>query len=166
MKSGISSDRVAALIFLTFVLVYGLGGAHLTAALQGDVIGPAFFPRILTVAGIVLGVLLFIGGGEQPGGKAPRTWRDHSTALVPAGILFTYALAFDKAGFLLATVPFLTIMFRYLGYPRWPGAIGYSLLITAIMFGLFHFVLDTRLPHGLLSPALLSQLIQESAWAK
>lgn len=148
MKFSIGSDRIAAMLFLGLVLVYGWGGTQLTASLQGDVIGPAFFPRLLTVLGILLGILLFVQG--VPDAKKEKLAEEGSdiTALVPAAMLLAYALVFEPLGFLLATPLFLVITFRYLGHPSWAGIFGYSAAVTAVVFVLFKYLLDIRLPLG------------------
>ncbi|MDP1537385.1 MAG: tripartite tricarboxylate transporter TctB family protein [Burkholderiales bacterium] len=148
MKFPLGGDRIAALLFLGVVLVYGWGGTQLTASLQGDVIGPAFFPRLLTVLGILLGILLFVQGA--PVAKKDKAGDESSdiTALVPAAMLLAYALVFEPLGFLLATPLFLVITFRYLGHPSWAGIFGYSAAVTAVVFGLFQYLLDIRLPLG------------------
>lgn len=148
MKLSLGSDRIAALLFLGVVLVYGWGGTQLTASLQGDVIGPAFFPRLLTVLGILLGILLFVQGA--PAAKKDKAGDESSdiTALVPAAMLLAYGLVFEPLGFLLATPLFLVITFRYLGHPSWAGIFGYSAAVTAVVFGLFQYLLDIRLPLG------------------
>lgn len=140
-------DRVAALLFLCAVLVYGWGGTQLTASLQGDVIGPAFFPRILTGLGIVLAILLFLRGAAATGRGDGKAGSD-VTALVPAVMLLAYALVFEPLGFLLATPLFLVSAFRYLGHPGWSGAAGYSAAVTAVVFVLFRYLLDIHLPLG------------------
>jgi putative tricarboxylic transport membrane protein len=151
MKVTIGGDRIAALLFLGVVLVYGWGGTQLTASLQGDVIGPAFFPKLLTVLGILLGVLLFMQGAPLKKDKTGDGEGADITALVPAAMLLGYALVFESLGFLLATPLFLAITFRYLGQPGWAGIFGYSAAVTAVVFSLFHYLLDIRLPLGLLA---------------
>lgn len=150
MKISLSGDRLVAMVFLAVILVYGWGGNQLTASLQGDLIGPAFFPRLLTVLGIVLAALLVLKPAGAGKGKAADQGSD-ITALVPAAMLLGYALIFEYLGFLLATPLFLLVAFRYLGHPGWAGAAGYSITVTAVLFGLFKYVLDIRLPLGLLS---------------
>ncbi len=149
MKLSLSGDRIAALLFLFAVLIYGWGGTQLTASLQGDVIGPAFFPRILTVLGIVLGVLLFVQGAPER--KTAADDEGNVTALVPAAMLLAYALVLEPLGFLLATPLFLICTFRYLGHPSWAGVFGYSIGVTVVIFALFKYLLDIRLPLGMLA---------------
>lgn len=148
MKFPLGGDRIAALLFLGVVLVYGWGGTQLTASLQGDVIGPAFFPRLLTVLGIVLGVLLFVQGAPAAQKAGAEDEGSDITALVPAAMLLAYALVFETLGFLLATPLFLVIAFRYLGHPSWAGICGYSAAVTTVVFVLFQYLLDIRLPLG------------------
>ena len=151
MRISLSADRTAALLFLLVVGLYGWGGSQLTAALQGDLIGPAFFPRILTVLGLVLGVLLFVQGRPGAAKDASEASGSDVTALVPAAMLLVYALVLEWLGFPVATVAFLIVAFRYLGHPSWIGAAGYSVVITAAVFALFQYVLDLKLPLGMLS---------------
>lgn len=148
MKISLGSDRIAALLFLCVVLVYGWGGTQLTASLQGDVIGPAFFPRLLTVLGLVLVVLLFVQGAPSVSKDKVDSGGSDIMALVPAAMLLAYALVFELLGFLLATPLFLVITFRYLGHPSWAGIFGYSTTVTAVVFVLFQYLLDIRLPLG------------------
>ncbi len=148
MKLSLGGDRIAAILFLCAVLVYGWGGTQLTAALQGDVIGPAFFPRLLTALGILLGVLLFVQGAPAADKDKAEEEGSDITALVPAAMLLAYGLLFETLGSLLATPLFLVCAFRYLGHPRWGSAVGWSVVVTAVVFGLFHYVLDIRLPLG------------------
>ena len=147
-------DRIAALLFLVVVLLYGWGGSRLTAALQGDFIGPAFFPRILTVLGFILAVLLFVRGAPRAMAEGGNEAGSDVTALVPAAMLLGYVLVLEWLGFPLATILFLIMAFRYLGHPGWLGAAGYSVSITAVIFSLFQFALDIRLPAGILAKFL------------
>ena len=154
MTIALTADRVAALIFLAVVVAYGWGGSQLTAALQGDVIGPAFFPRILTVLGLALGVLLFVQGRAREAKDASERPGSDISALVPAAMLLGYVLVLEWLGFPVATVLFLAFAFRYLGHPSWIGATGYAVVITTAVFALFQYALDLKLPLGILSKLL------------
>ncbi|MCE2946660.1 MAG: tripartite tricarboxylate transporter TctB family protein [bacterium] len=165
----LGADRVIALLCLGIVLLYGWGGSELSAALQGDVIGPALFPAVLAAFGVLLCVVLFINGG--PASRADASGDDAAgtdvtgagaaiapatasnpdpdpdlPALVPAGLLLAYVLAFEWLGFMLSTVVFLTVTFRYLGHPRWRSALAYAVLATGVIFLVFHMGLGIKLP--------------------
>ena len=147
-----SADRIAALLLLLVVALYGWEGAKLTAALQVDVIGPGFFPKILTAIGVMLGVLLFIRRSPREGDdKNAAKQGSDLVALAPLAFLLAYVLALEPVGFPLATAAFLAITFRYLGHPTWKGALFHAVVITAVVFGLFHFGLDIKLPLGVLA---------------
>jgi putative tricarboxylic transport membrane protein len=146
----LTADRIAALVFLAVVALYGWGSTQFVAALQEDVVGPAFFPRILTVAGIALGILLLITPAPSAEGER-ETGAGHLTALAPVLLLLAYALTLEPLGFPIATAAFLAATFRYLGHPSWRGALAIAVGITATAFVLFHVVLEVRLPLGLVA---------------
>ena len=148
MKFLPGSGRIGALLFLGVVLVYGWGSTQLTASLPGDVVGPAFFPRLLTALGILLGILLLFQGGSGSNKDQVADGGSDITAMVPAAMLLGYVMVFEDLGFLLATPLFLAISFRYFGHPGWAGILGYSVTVTAVVFCLFHYLLDIRLPLG------------------
>lgn len=149
----LGAERIIALLCLGAVLLYGWGGSSLDTALQGDVIGPAVFPAVLTGFGILLCIVLFVNGRPAP---APADATPHPDpvlpALVPAALLLGYALVFEWLGFLLATAVFLTVAFRYLGHPRWSSALIYSLVFTGGIFLVFQVGLGIKLPPGTLVP--------------
>ncbi len=172
----LGADRVIALLCLGVVLLYGWGGSELSTALQGDVIGPALFPAVLTAFGVLLCIVLFINGG--PASRADASGDDAAgtdatgagaagagaaiapaaasnpdpdlPALVPAGLLLAYVLVFEWLGFMLSTVVFLTVTFRYLGHPRWRSALAYAVVATGVIFLVFHMGLGIKLPPGAL----------------
>lgn len=149
-RTRLSADRIAALLFLAAVAVYGWQGAQFTAVLQVDVIGPSFFPKILTVTGLLLGALLLVSRTQQKATADEAPAHGDFAALAPAALLLAYILALEPAGFPIATVVFLAAAFKYLGHPSWAGAIVYSLVATAVTFLVFHVGLGLRLPLGLL----------------
>jgi len=149
----LNADSTAALVFLAVVALYGWEGARFSAALQVDVVGPAFFPKILTVTGLILGVLLLFGRAPdaERNQEAAARAGTHLIALAPALLLLAYVLLLVPLGFPLATTAFLAVTFRYLGHPGWKGALLFAVVITAAAFSLFHMVLEVRLPLGVLA---------------
>lgn len=148
----LSPDRIAALLFLSLVALYGWDASRLTASLQADSIGPTFFPGILTALGLLLGLLLLLRAGPRNPGKtsdtAGVTGDSDLKALAPAVLLLAYVLAFVPLGFPLATALFLIGAFRYFRHPGWLSAALYSLLLTAALFALFRYGLALKLPLG------------------
>jgi len=150
IKKFFNADRIAALLFLALVAVYGWQSTHFSAALEVDVVGPGFFPKILAVFGLVLGLLLFFGRSREEAGGDAGEARSDLAAMTPAALLLGYVMVLEPAGFPVATLGFLAATFRYLGYPSWKGALLLAAIITAVIFGLFYLVLDVRLPLGVL----------------
>ena len=152
LRALVVGDRLLALLFLALLAIYGWDALRMNPALSADVVGPGFFPKILTVAGVVLAVTLLASARPQAASKASAQLE--LAALAPLGLLIAYALAFEWAGFILSTTVFLTLTFRYLGSPTWRGAITAAVVVTAAIVVLFEFVLDLKLPWGVLFPRL------------
>jgi putative tricarboxylic transport membrane protein len=150
IKKFFNADRIAALFFLVLVALYGWQSTQFSTALEVDVVGPSFFPRILAVFGLVLGILLLIGRADETSGGGNEGTPSQLVAMTPAALLLGYVLVLEPVGFPIATVVFLAATFRYLGYPSWKGALLLAAIITAVIFGLFYIVLDLRLPLGVL----------------
>ena len=152
LRGLLGGDRLLALLLLVVSLVYGWDALRMNPSLAADVVGPGFFPKILAVAGFVLAIL-HLATGRVEARKKTNTQLELA-ALAPLGLLVAYALAFEWAGFSLSTVVFLALTFRYLGSPTWRGAIATSVVVTAVVVVLFEFVLDLKLPWGVLFPRL------------
>jgi putative tricarboxylic transport membrane protein len=148
VKAWLSGERITALLFLGLVAIYGWEGSKFTAALQVDVVGPSLFPRILTVAGLLLGLILLIKAPRRDAEEGATGVREHLVVLMPVLLLLGYSLALEPVGFPLATAVFLAVSFKYFGQPSWKGAVLYSLAITVSVFALFYYGLDLKLPLG------------------
>ena len=131
--------------------VYGWQSTHFSAALEVDVVGPGFFPKILAVFGLVLGILLFFGRSDEEAGGDAGGARSDLAAMTPVALLLGYVLVLEPVGFPIATLVFLAATFRYLGHPSWKGALLLATMITAAVFFLFNLLLDLRLPLGVLA---------------
>ena len=150
IKKFFNADRIAALFFLVLVALYGWQSTQFSAALEVDVVGPGFFPKILAVFGLVLGILLLIGRSDEKADGTTEGASSRLVAMAPAALLLGYVLVLEPVGFPIATVVFLAATFRYLGYPSWKKALLLAATITAAVFCLFYLVLDVRLPLGVL----------------
>ena len=83
VKAWLSGERITALLFLGLVAIYGWEGSKFTAALQVDVVGPSLFPRILTVAGLLLGLILLIKAPRRDAEDDAMGVREHLVVLMP-----------------------------------------------------------------------------------
>jgi putative tricarboxylic transport membrane protein len=152
LRALVAGDRLLAVLFIAVLLVYGWDALRMSPTLAADVVGPGFFPKILVVAGFVLAILLLAKPRSEAGKKTNANLE--LAALAPLGLLIAYALAFEWVGFSLSTAVFLALTFRYLGSPTWRGAIAASVVVTAVIVVVFEFVLDLKLPWGVLFPRL------------
>ena len=144
----LTPDRIAALLFLAAVALYGWGTTTLSAALQVDIVGPGFFPKILAVFGVVLGVTLLFQRGKQRRSTDEDSGSGFTSLLPALLLLLGYVLALEPVGFPLATLVFLAVTFKYFGHPGWLGASLLSAVITVAIFVLFYVGLDLKLPLG------------------
>jgi len=112
-------DRIIALLFVVFCCVYGYSAFFvmdetLAPFMRRNPIWPSTFPKILSILGIIVGLVVLLGveksAGEQ---KAPeidyRRLGDYKIGQAAAllGAMVFYAIALRPIGFLPSTALFL-----------------------------------------------------------
>ncbi|MDG4648139.1 tripartite tricarboxylate transporter TctB family protein [Roseibacterium sp. SDUM158017] len=126
-------DRWIALIFIMFCCVYGYAAFFtmdqlLPPFMQRNPVWPSTFPKILSVLGIVIGLIVVFGLEKPSGEDEPsavdinyRRLQDYNIgqALMLLGLMVVYALTLRSAGFLLSTTVFLAGGAAILGERRW-----------------------------------------------
>jgi putative tricarboxylic transport membrane protein len=121
-------DRWIALAFITLCCVYGYAAFFtmddsLPPILRRNPIWPSTFPKMLTVAGIVVGMMvLFAPKVAKPATKADGTmdlakWREYQIipALALVALMLAYAMTLRPLGFLASTTLFLMLGAMILG---------------------------------------------------
>lgn len=126
-------DRWIALIFVAFCATYGylafftMDGS-LPPFMQRNPVWPSTFPKVLSVLGVIVGLIVLFGleGPEAEKEPSPtdinyRRLTDYNLgqALLLIGLMVVYALALRPAGFLASTTGFLMIGSAILGERRW-----------------------------------------------
>ena len=138
-------DRWIALIFVVFCCAYGYTAfftmdQSLPPFMQRNPIWPSTFPKVLSVLGVLVGLVVLLGFEKAPEKGEPSAtdinWRrlheyKLGQALALLGLMIAYALALRPAGFLLATMVFLVGGSAILGERRWPV----MLLVGALAAG-------------------------------
>lgn len=147
------TDRIAALLFLLVFAAYGVAARGTRASLEADVVGPGFFPAIIAILGVGLSFVMLIRRDANAGERAIEF---DPIALTPAAILLVYVLSLPYFGFAFSTSVFLVAAFKYLGCPGWLRPIAYSAIATAVLIGLFQYLLGLMLPRGELLRVVLS----------
>jgi len=126
-------DRWIALIFLIICLVYGysafmLMDAFLPPFMQRNPVWPSTFPKVLSVLGVIVS-LVILTGIEKPAGVKEDSptdinWRrlheyELGQAIWLLAMMVAYALLLRPIGFLAATFLFLVLASALLGERRW-----------------------------------------------
>lgn len=140
-------DRWIALIFVAFCCTYGWLAFFtmdqlLPPFMQRNPVWPSTFPKMLSVLGVAVGLVVLLGLEPRPEAGEPDptdiNWRrlheyNLGQALLLLGLMVVYALALRPAGFLLSTTVFLVGGSVILGERRWlvmlPVAIGAAVFV-------------------------------------
>jgi putative tricarboxylic transport membrane protein len=126
-------DRWIALIFITFCCVYGYLAFFtmdqlLPPFMQRNPVWPSTFPKVLSVLGVIVGLVVLFGLEAHSAEKEPsatdinyRRLHEYKLgqALLLLGLMVAYALMLRPAGFLLSTTVFLFAGSAVLGERKW-----------------------------------------------
>lgn len=133
-------DRWVALVLLGICLTYGytawfmMDGA-LPPIMKRLAVWPSSFPKVLSIAGIILSLIVVLGiekGEVKVGDIDYRRLHEYKLgqALALLGLMVAYAILLRPAGFLLATSGFLIGGSVILGERRWVVMIVVSAIAT------------------------------------
>jgi len=149
-------DRWIALIFVTFCGVYGYAAFFtmdqlLPPFMQRNPVWPSTFPKVLSVLGIIVGLIVLFGveKTEEDDGEPSATEINYrrlgdykiGQALMLLGLMVLYALMLRPAGFLISTTTFLVIGSAILGERKFHIMILVSVLATGFVWYLVQEVL-------------------------
>ena len=149
-------DRWIALIFVTFCCIYGYAAFFtmdqlLPPFMQRNPIWPSTFPKILSVLGIIVGMIVLLGiekpGKDDEGPSATeinyRRLGDYKIgqALMLLALMVLYALMLRPAGFLISTTTFLVAGSAILGERKFHIMIPVAMLATGFVWYLVQEVL-------------------------
>lgn len=116
-------DRWIALVFVGVCLVYGYAAfftmdQNLPPFMQRNPVWPSTFPKILSVAGVICGLIVLLGLEKSSTVKEPsatdinyRRLGDYNTwsAVFLLVLMVAYALALRPIGFIASTILFLSL---------------------------------------------------------
>lgn len=151
------ADRVILVCIVLLAAVYFYATAQIPALEIGDPLGPKAFPRLLGVALLVTGVMLFIEIARAPRDKPSPAESSESGGhshlpVIAAVVAFTavYLMVFEWLGYVLATAPYLLGLMAYFHRGKWLSNILTSVLFSVLSYLLFTKVLEVSLARGLL----------------
>jgi hypothetical protein len=145
----LSGERlVAVAVVLLGLVAVGLGSQLREGTSTGGP-GTRFLPVLLGLIVVALGAGIAIRPGAPADGVAPAPGAAGRVAWT-LGALAAYVFAMGHLGFLVATVPFLAVLFRVYGERRWPVVLVAALGATGATYALFGVWLGVPLPPGIL----------------
>ena len=144
-------DRWIALILLGVCLVYGYAAWFtmdelLAPFMRRNPIWPSTFPKVLSVVGILVSLIILLGleKGEPKLGDIDyrKLWEYNlGQALLLLGLMILYALTLRPAGFLVSTSGFLILGSLILGERRFFLTIIIAAIATGVVWYLVQVVL-------------------------
>lgn len=149
-------DRWIALIFVTFCCIYGYAAFFtmdqlLPPFMQRNPVWPSTFPKVLSVLGVIVGLIVLLGVEKADDKEAEpsateinyRRLGDYKIgqALMLLGLMVLYALMLRPAGFLISTTTFLVIGSAILGERKFHIMIPVAMLATGFVWYLVQEVL-------------------------
>lgn len=144
-------DRWIALVLLSICLLYGYTAwftmdADLAPFMQRKPIWPSTFPKVLSILGIMLSVVILLGlekGQHVVGDIDYRRLTDYKLgqAILMLALMVAYALCLRPLGFLGSTTAFLVTGSFILGERKWHVMIPVSLLTAGIIWYLVQGIL-------------------------
>ncbi len=148
-------DRWIALVFITFCCAYGYMAfftmdQSLPPFMQRNPVWPSTFPKVLSILGVVVGIIVLLGlekplGAPEPSATDINYRRLHEyklgQALLLLGLMVAYALALRPVGFLLGTTVFLVAGSAILGERKLHVMLPVALLATGFVWYLVQQVL-------------------------
>ena len=113
--------------------------------------GPNFFPQTLAVLMFFFSALMIVQAvrGHALKGLDSINTAGFIRATVTLVFSVIYLVAMQFFGFFLSTIIFLYVVMTYIGHRGQVVRIVSSLLVAAIIYGIFHFFLKIPLPEGL-----------------
>jgi putative tricarboxylic transport membrane protein len=144
-------DQWTALGLVLFALVY-MGGAWKLPrfALSTGVVDAHVFPLVLGTLLLLLSAALYLQGARQAKGAPLFDGVNRPLLLKLIGATVAYALVLSPLGFVLATSLFLTAAMFLLGRRKWGSTVAIGVGFSAVVYGLFAYVLNVPLARGIL----------------
>ena len=148
------ADRVIFVCIIVLAAVYFWATAQIPSLEIGDPLGPKAFPRLLGVALLFTGGLLLFemwrarNNGRQEASEMPDR---RVVGIIAAVTVWTavYFVAFEPAGYVIATTVYLIPLTAYFNRGRWVANVATAILFAALSYYMF-LKLDVRLPKGIL----------------
>lgn len=152
------ADRIIFVCTLLLAGVYFWATAQIPSLELGDPLGPKAFPRMLGAGLLLAAVMLLLEilrDRKKPKtadakAAAPR-WEPHHWVIVAVSAWTSvYVFAFERLGYMLATVIFLLGLMAYFNRGRWLMNVTTAVLFVIISYFSFTKLLGVSLARGII----------------
>lgn len=150
----IDYDGLTAVLVIVFGIAYLMMSLVLPKASIGNAMGPIYFPIILGIILILIGLLLFAKSDksqiakvfEAMGNRSPKDKEVTRMVSITCAVAIIYGLIFEHVGFILATFFFMmSILFLTNGKKIVVNTL-VSSIFSVVIFALFNYALGIPLP--------------------
>ena len=145
-------DRTSSLVGLFFSVFVSVESYRLPMGIGNwHDPGPGFFPFAagLFMGGLCLLVYLLSLRAMKPDAGPWYVRENRQKLLLILAILFGYAFLLEPLGFVLSTFLLLFLLFKWVEGKGWMWAVGGSLAVALLSFGVFDRWLLMQLPKGI-----------------
>ncbi|MFZ0369864.1 MAG: tripartite tricarboxylate transporter TctB family protein [Halobacillus sp.] len=139
-----------------FLILFSSGYLYLTYNLKEYPYVPVdsdLVPKLLGFLLIGLAILLFFDKSsetEEEKEKRKVPGKELLVLLAVGVMILAYIFLLEILGFLLATALFVFFCSWFLGYKKWKSNLLVSLIFPSVLYYLFNYLLQIRLPQGIL----------------
>lgn len=112
----------------------------------------AQFPRVICIFMALVSILLAIKNlrAKEEGVNSAVKIQSLMKALFLVGVIFIYVLVLEKIGFLISTILMLYIVSIFFKYPKPLKLLVISIVFPTVLYLVFKYLLEIRLPAGIL----------------
>jgi putative tricarboxylic transport membrane protein len=153
-RRAIGGEAVIVTCFVILTALYFWDSFYLVPTLMSDYVGPAMFPQLIAILGLILAAIYFFqqrsaaAGGEAAEAEGGSSGlREELSNLAPVGPIVLYVLLLEPIGFLFATVIYIFIAMLVYGRSLVESAI-YAATLSIGFFVLFYYALLAEIPMG------------------
>jgi hypothetical protein len=144
-------DAYAAILFLAFIVFFGIEAVNYPIGTSLRKVGPGFFPLVCLAFLAIFSLLLFVQSAKDWSKKFRARW-PHSikSSIIVLSLIFAYGFVLPWLGFLITTFLFSVALFFY-GYPNRLLLTIIGAAVTSVLAVLvFEAWLKVQFPPGLI----------------
>ena len=146
-----NAGRVSGVFWLAFGVLVMIGSFRLgLGTMQAPGSGFLGFLAGAFVTLTALIVLVQSFSGQDTQGKLSELWKDLKwrRPVAVALLILVYVLGLETLGFVLTSLMFLLVIFRWVEKFKWPKTLLVTVLAVGFSYLLFHTLLKAALPRG------------------